>query len=73
MFDRCGVVLGAGREEVYLQSFPTPGNNRQISASGSVQPRWRRDGHERLYLSPDQTDDGWLAAQLQCPLQLERW
>ncbi|HVT47416.1 MAG TPA: protein kinase [Vicinamibacterales bacterium] len=44
----------SGRDEVYVDSFPTAGNRRQISVGGGMQPRWRRDGSELFYLSPDQ-------------------
>jgi len=43
----------SGRDEVYIQSFPTPGSKRQVSAGGGVQPRWRRDGSELFYLAND--------------------
>ncbi len=50
-----------GRYEVYVQSFsPAPGGGGgagkwQISSGGGDQPRWRRDGKELFYLSPDGT------------------
>ena len=44
----------SGIDEVYVDSFPTAGNRRQISVAGGMQPRWRRDGSELFYLSPDQ-------------------
>ncbi len=43
----------SGRDEVYVQSFPTPGSKRQISTEGGAQPRWRRSGGELYYLAPD--------------------
>ena len=43
----------SGRDEVYIQSFPTPGSKRQVSTAGGVQPRWRRDGKELFYLASD--------------------
>ena len=43
----------SGRYEVYVQSFPTPGDKRQISASGGTEPNWRRDGKELFYLGTD--------------------
>jgi Tol biopolymer transport system component len=43
-----------GGDEVYLQSFPTPGSKRQVSVGGGVQPRWRQDGKELFYLASDQ-------------------
>ena len=42
-----------GRAEVYVQSFPTPGNEVLISANGADQPAWRRDGKELYYLTLD--------------------
>lgn len=44
----------SGGDEVYVQSFPTAGSKRQVSAGGGVQPRWRRDGKELFYLASDQ-------------------
>jgi Tol biopolymer transport system component len=44
----------SGRDEVYVDSFPTAGNRRQVSVGGGMQPRWRRNGSELFYLAPDQ-------------------
>jgi eukaryotic-like serine/threonine-protein kinase len=53
----------SGRDEVYVMPFSMPaadattpvaaGNRVRISTSGGVLPRWRRDGRELFYLSPD--------------------
>jgi Tol biopolymer transport system component len=43
----------SGRLEVYLQPFPGPGARAQISAAGGAAPRWRGDGREIFYVSPD--------------------
>jgi Tol biopolymer transport system component len=43
----------SGSQQVYVQSFPTLGGQRQISTEGGTQPRWRRDGKELFYLAPD--------------------
>ena len=43
----------SGRNEVYVQTFPSPGTKWQISVGGGAQPRWRRDGRELFYISPD--------------------
>jgi Tol biopolymer transport system component len=43
----------SGISQVYVQSFPTLGGQRQISADGGVQPRWRRDGQELFYVAAD--------------------
>lgn len=40
-----------GSSEIVVDSFPKPGNKRQVSASGGVQPKWSRDGKELLYVS----------------------
>jgi Tol biopolymer transport system component len=42
----------SGRREVYIQSFPKPGNKRRISNAGGIQPRWRSDGREIFYIDP---------------------
>jgi eukaryotic-like serine/threonine-protein kinase len=46
----------SGRQEIYVQPFPAPpggGGETPISRDGGSQPRWRRDGKELFYLSPD--------------------
>ena len=45
----------SGRWEVYVGKFPGGGGRWQISASGGVEPRWRPDGKELFYVSPDGT------------------
>lgn len=45
----------SGRTEVYVAAFPGAGGKRQISTAGGTMPRWRRDGREIFYLSPDNT------------------
>jgi hypothetical protein len=40
----------SGREEVYVQSFPTPGGKVRISINGGLVPQWSRDGRELIYL-----------------------
>jgi eukaryotic-like serine/threonine-protein kinase len=41
--------------EIYVIPFPGPGGKRQISTSGGVFPRWRRDSKEIFYVRPDGT------------------
>ncbi|MBN2318003.1 MAG: PD40 domain-containing protein [Acidobacteria bacterium] len=41
----------AGREDIYVQSFPEPGNKQKISKKGGTQPKWI--GGEIFYLAPD--------------------
>ena len=43
----------SGSDEVYVRSFPDPVKRYQISNGGGTLPRWRRDGKELFYLSPD--------------------
>jgi eukaryotic-like serine/threonine-protein kinase len=45
--------LESGRPEVYVVPFPGPGGKWQVSTGGGTWPRWRRDGKEIFYLSPD--------------------
>ena len=42
-----------GQYQVYIETFPLTGDKRQISTLGGSRPRWRRDGKELYYLSPD--------------------
>jgi serine/threonine protein kinase len=41
------------RREVFVIGFPEPGTPRQVSLAGGTQPRWRSDGRELFFLSPD--------------------
>lgn len=43
----------SGRSDVYVRPFPGPGGQWQISTTGGVAPRWRRDGKELYYIAPD--------------------
>jgi dipeptidyl aminopeptidase/acylaminoacyl peptidase len=46
----------SGRSEIYIQPFPAPpngGSKMAISRDGGSEPRWRRDGKELFYFSPD--------------------
>jgi len=45
----------SGKDEVYISPFPEPVGRLQISVAGGTQPRWRGDGRELFYLSPDGT------------------
>jgi serine/threonine protein kinase/Tol biopolymer transport system component len=42
----------SGRYEIYVRPFPGPGGQWQVSTTGGISPRWRRDGTELYYLSP---------------------
>ena len=43
----------SGRTEVYVDSYPDPGDRIRVSLEGGGWPRWRGDGKELYYLSPD--------------------
>lgn len=43
----------SGDVEVYVAPFPATGRKLRISKDGGSQARWRRDGHELYFLSPD--------------------
>ena len=43
----------SGRDEVYVQSFPTPGSKYRISTNGGADPRFRADGKELFFLAAD--------------------
>ena len=43
----------SGRDEIYISSFPTAAGKVRVSTNGGTQPRWRGDGKEIYYLSPD--------------------
>ena len=41
------------RNEIYVQSFPTPGGKLPVSTNGGERSVWRRDGKELYFVSPD--------------------
>ena len=43
----------SGRQEVWVVPAAATGERWQVSNAGGVQPRWRPDGKELFYLSPD--------------------
>jgi eukaryotic-like serine/threonine-protein kinase len=45
----------ADRLEVYVAPFPGPGPRVRVSTAGGGWSRWRRDGHEIVYLTRDNT------------------
>ena len=45
----------SGRGEIYIQTFPKPGNKRRISNDGGFWPRWRGDGKELFYVASNLT------------------
>jgi hypothetical protein len=45
----------SGQAEVYVAPFPGGAPRVQVSRDGGREPRWRKDGRELFYLSPDGT------------------
>jgi Tol biopolymer transport system component len=43
----------SGKWEIYATSFPEAKGKWQVSSGGGEQPRWRSDGKELFYLSPE--------------------
>jgi Tol biopolymer transport system component len=43
-----------GTPEIYVRSFPEPGEKYRVSTSGGTTPKWSRDGKELLYFSLSQ-------------------
>jgi protease II len=43
----------SGRWEIYVTSFPDAHGKWQVSTSGGDQPKWRSDGKELFYFSPE--------------------
>jgi hypothetical protein len=43
----------SGTWQVYVISFPSGDQKRQISIRGGAQPQWRKDGTELYYLDPE--------------------
>ena len=41
------------RNEIYVQSFPTPGGKLPVSRNGGERSVWSRDGKELYFVSPD--------------------
>ena len=42
-----------GRNEIYVQAFPSTGRRWQVSSGGGRQPLWRADGKELFFVSDD--------------------
>jgi WD40 repeat protein len=45
----------SGQPEVFVAPFPTPTRRWRISADGGSQARWRHDGQELFYITPNRT------------------
>ena len=42
-----------GTMEIYVSPFPSANSKWQVSSAGGQEPRWRQDGKELFYLSPE--------------------
>ncbi len=42
-----------GRQEVYIQPFPSGAGRWQVSTSGGTRPNWRKDGKELFFFEAD--------------------
>ena len=42
-----------GRFEVYIDSYPVPGEKHQVSVEGGLNPAWSRDGHHLVFIGGD--------------------
>ena len=45
----------SGRNELYVQSFPTPGSKVQVSNGGAQAGAWSRDGKRLFFIAPDRS------------------
>ncbi len=43
----------SGRQEVFLQAFPSGKSRTQVSTAGGAQVRWSKTGNEIFYVAPD--------------------
>jgi Tol biopolymer transport system component len=43
----------SGSDEIYVTSFPTPGEPQRVSRAGGHEAQWGRDGRELFYRSPE--------------------
>jgi Tol biopolymer transport system component len=43
----------SGRREVFVASFPSFSEKRQVSVDGGTMPVWRKDGRELFFLGPN--------------------
>jgi hypothetical protein len=46
-------TLVSGRDEIYLQAMPPSTEERKVSINGGQSPRWRGDGKELFFVSPE--------------------
>jgi eukaryotic-like serine/threonine-protein kinase len=42
-----------GRQEIYIQPFPSGAGRWQVSTAGGTSPNWRKDSKELFFIAPD--------------------
>ena len=57
----------SGRNEVYVQPYPGPGEKKLVSTDGGVEPVWSRDGRELFYRNGDKLLAVTMGAELGQP------
>jgi len=57
----------SGNREVYLRPIGESGERLRVSSSGGTMPRWRRDGRELYYLTPENAVMGVPLASVERP------
>jgi len=45
-----------GRDDVYVQTFPTPGRKHRVSSTGASAVWWRQDGKQLMFVSKDNSE-----------------
>ncbi|HEX5109911.1 MAG TPA: tetratricopeptide repeat protein [Vicinamibacterales bacterium] len=53
-----------GRKEIYVSSFPQPGNRVQVSREGGIQPRWADGGRRLMYFEPTTPGGRYLSVSI---------
>jgi len=62
----------SGRDEVYVERFPSHAERRQLSSSGGDHPLWRSDGREIFYVSHSELVSLDMASKTATPKSLFR-
>jgi Tol biopolymer transport system component len=42
----------SGANEIYVQDYPVGSSLQRVSTAGGIDPHWRRDGRELIYMTP---------------------
>src|SRR5262249_3302724 len=54
----------SGRDEVYVEPYPSSGGRQQISPAGGSQPAWSRDGRELFYTTTNAGEVAMIAVPI---------